>query len=102
MSNESVNQYNDYFESEKDENDLDILNLNKDSFALAFENWQLPKEDTSSFKTIPFQWNRSLGFWPNTVAFLKEVQKVGEIRGEIDREAALEKLSQTSLVEKNK
>ena len=81
---------------------MKVIEQNKTSFALVFENWQLPKEDTSTFKTIPFQWNRSLGFWPNTVAFLKEVQKVGEIRGEIDKEAALEKLSQTSLVEKNK
>lgn len=54
------------------------MKQNKSVFALAFENWHLPKEDTSSFKTLPLpEWQKSLGFWPNTVALLKEIQRVG-------------------------
>jgi len=48
------------------------MKINRSTFALAFENWHLPKEDTSSFKTFPLpEWNNSKGLYVNTVSLLK-------------------------------
>ena len=62
------------------------MTQNRAALAVVCENWQLPKEDTSTFRTFPLpEWNKSLGFWPNTVALLREIQKVGQITNQLDR-----------------
>jgi len=43
LDNESIAQYRDYFRSENDDFDNVVLGLNKKKFALAFENWQIPR-----------------------------------------------------------
>ena len=78
LDNESVAQYKDYFKSENDEFDNVVLGLNKKKFALAFENWQIPKQDRSAFQTFPLpEWNKDLGVWANAMSILKEAQTVG-------------------------
>ncbi len=58
ISNESVNQYKDYFETENDVFDLELLAVNKHKAAIAFENWVLPKQDRSGYQTLPLpKWN---------------------------------------------
>jgi len=78
LENESVSQYKDYFKSENDEFDNVVLGLNRKKLALAFENWQIEKQDRSTFQTFPLpEWNTDLGFWANALSFVSEVQKVG-------------------------
>lgn len=78
LDNESVAQYKDYFRSENDEFDNVVLGLNKKKFALAFENWQIPKQDRSTYQTVPLpEWNKDLGFWANSLNLLREAQQVG-------------------------
>ncbi len=72
ISNESVNQYKDYFETENDMFDLELLDVNKHKTAIAFENWTLPKQDRSGYQTLPLpKWNNELGVWANTVQILQ-------------------------------
>ncbi len=77
ISNETVLQYKDYFETEKEDMDLEVLSINKHKIGTAFENWVLEKQDKSGFLTLPLpKWNHELGFWSNTLQLLQEVQKV--------------------------
>jgi hypothetical protein len=46
------------------------------------------------------EWNKELGFWPNAVSLLKEVQNIGEASKQIDQQATIESISQSSLVKK--
>jgi hypothetical protein len=41
ISNETVLQYKDYFETEKEDMDLEVLSINKHKIGTAFENWVL-------------------------------------------------------------
>jgi septum formation topological specificity factor MinE len=101
LQKESVQQYNDYFESEKDEVETLVMSQNQVAFSMACENWQIPRQDSSSFKTFPVpEWNREIGFWPNAVTLLKEVQNIGEASKQIDQQATIESISQSSLVKK--
>lgn len=50
ISDETVNQYQDYFETDKEDLDLELLAANKHKIATAFENWTLPKEDRSGYQ----------------------------------------------------
>lgn len=78
LDNESVAQFKDYFKTENDEFDNVIFGLNRKRFALAFENWQIPKQDRSTYQTFPLpEWNQDLGFWSNALSLLKEAQQVG-------------------------
>ena len=78
FENQSVAQYRDYFRTENDEFENVVLNLNKKKISLAFENWQIEKQDRSTFQTFPLpQWNNDLGFWTNALAIATQVQKVG-------------------------
>ena len=64
-----------------------------------FENWQLPRQDTSTFKTFPLpQWNNELGFWSNSVALIGELSQIGQNTLEVSSQATLESISQSSLV----
>jgi len=66
-----VSQYKDYFKSENDEFDNVVLGLNRKKLALAFENWQIEKQDRSTFQTFPLpEWNTDLGFWANALSFV--------------------------------
>ena len=77
LQSEAVNQYNDYFESEKDEIATEVLNQNKVHMGAVAENWQIPRQDSSSFKTFPLpQWNNELGFWHNSVEIVKALSQV--------------------------
>ena len=72
LDSESVAQYKDYFKSENDEFDNVVIGLNKKKFALAFENWQIPKQDRSTYQTLPLpEWNKDLGFWSNALNLLQ-------------------------------
>lgn len=78
ISEETVNQYRDYFETEKEDFDLELLSANKHKIGAAFENWTIPKQDRSGFRTFPLpKWNHQLGFWSNSLSLLQEVQSVG-------------------------
>jgi|JI6StandDraft_1071083.scaffolds.fasta_scaffold28735_2 hypothetical protein len=78
LDNESLAQYKDYFRTENDEFDNVVMGLNKKKFALTFENWQIEKQDRSTFQTVPLpEWNKELGFWANALSIATEVQKVG-------------------------
>ena len=79
ISDETINQYRDYFQTEKEEFDLELLAVNKHKVATAFENWTLPKADRSGFQTFALpKWDNELGFWSNSLQLLQEVQTVGE------------------------
>jgi len=78
ISDETINQYRDYFQTEKEDFDLELLSVNKHKVATAFENWALPKADRSGFQTFPLpKWNNELGFWSNSLQILQEIQTVG-------------------------
>jgi len=56
-----------------------VLGLNKKKLALVFENWQIPRQDRSTYQTLPLpEWNRDLGFWANALSLLQEAQQVGK------------------------
>lgn len=58
VKSESVAQYQDYFQTDRDELESIVLENNKVALSLVFENWQLPRQDTSTYKTFPLpQWN---------------------------------------------
>lgn len=102
LDSESVAQYKDYFKTENDEFDNVVLGLNKKKFALVFENWQIPKQDRSTFQTLPLpEWNQDLGFWANALTLLKEAQQVGTKMQEIEASHSTASLS-TSAVEEKK
>lgn len=102
LDNESLAQYKDYFRTENDEFDNVVMALNKKKFALAFENWQIEKQDRSTFQTIPMpEWNRELGFWANALTIANEVQKVGTKMHELETSTTTASLS-TSAVQETK
>jgi hypothetical protein len=72
ISDETVNQYRDYFQTDKDEFDLELLSTNKHKIGAAFENWTLPKQDKSGFQTFPLpKWDDNSGFWSNSLTLLQ-------------------------------
>jgi hypothetical protein len=78
IADETINQYKDYFQTENEQFDLELLSVNKHKVATAFENWTLQKADRSGFQTFALpKWNNELGFWANSVQLLQEVQTVG-------------------------
>lgn len=102
LDNESIAQYKDYFRSENDEFDNVVLGLNKKKFALAFENWQIPRQDRSTFQTFPLpEWNKDLGFWANALTLLREAQQVGTKMHQLETSHTSGTLS-TSAVEEKK
>ncbi|MCB0369368.1 MAG: hypothetical protein KDD45_07920 [Bdellovibrionales bacterium] len=101
LDNESVAQYRDYFQTENDEFDNVLLGLNKKKFALAFENWQIPKEDRSTFQTVPLpDWNSDLGFWANALTLLREAQQVGDKMNALETSSTSASLSTSAVAEK--
>jgi hypothetical protein len=102
LENESVSQYKDYFRSENDEFDNVVLGLNRKKLSLAFENWQIEKQDRSTFQTFPLpQWNNDLGFWANALAVVSEVQQVGSKLEQIEAAHTTASLA-TSAVQETK
>lgn len=102
VKSEAVSQYQDYFQSERDELDGPLLQANSGTLGAVFENWQLPRQDTSAFQTFPLpQWNNELGFWSNAVALLSEAGQIADHTRQIETKATLESLSQSSLVPRN-
>lgn len=98
---EGLAQYRDYFESERDDLDEMVLPQYKNQFAINFENWQLAKQDRSSFQTLPLpEWNNELGWWANAVALLKQVSSVPEKVQQIDQKHTGDLLSSSSVVDK--
>ncbi len=54
-----------------------MLTINKSSVGTVFENWQLAKQDRSSYLTLPApKWNEKVGVWANAVSILLEVANV--------------------------
>ena len=102
IDTESVAQYKDYFRSENDDFDNVVLGLNKKKFALAFENWQIPRQDRSTYQTVPLpDWNKDLGFWSNALNLLREAQQVGTKMHQLETSHTSATLS-TSAVEERK
>ena len=101
ISDETINQYRDYFQTEKEEFDLELLSVNKHRIASAFENWTLPKADRSGFQTFPLpKWNNELGFWANSLQLLQEVQTVSDKTILLEGKVAAESLSTSALKKK--
>lgn len=101
VKSEAVSQYQDYFQTDKDELESLVLEQNKVAFSTVFENWQLAQQDNSSFKTFPLpKWNNELGFWANAVGLLEEMSQIPNNTSKIETEGTLESLSQSSLVKK--
>lgn len=101
VSDETINQYRDYFQTDKDDFDLELLSVNRHKVAVAFENWTLPKADRSGFQTFPLpKWNNELGFWSNSLQLLQEVQTVGEKTISLEGKVAVESLSTSALKKK--
>ena len=58
VKSECVAQYRDYFQSDSDELEEIVLENNNVALTSIFENWQIPRQDTSTFRTFPLpQWN---------------------------------------------
>ena len=77
-----------------------MLGLNKKKVALAFENWQIPKQDRSGFETLPLpKWNQDLGVWANAVNILKEAQTVGATMDKLETRETTASLSTSALEE---
>lgn len=58
LQSEAISQYNDYFETDKDELQTEVLTQTKTVLSAVAENWQIPHQDSSSFKTFPLpEWN---------------------------------------------
>lgn len=94
-----MNQYHDYFQTDKDEIEAAVIDQNKLFFTTVFENWQLAHRDTSSFQTFPLpKWNDELGFWSNAIALVSDLSQVKDAVSQIEEKATLESLSQSSLV----
>lgn len=80
----------------------EVLHQNKTHLGAVAENWQIPRQDSSSFKTFPLpQWNNEFGFWHNSVELVKALSQVPEASKQIGSAATLETLSQSSLVKKD-
>lgn len=78
-----------------------MLEQSKATLSSIFENWQLPRQDDSTFKTFPLpQWNNELGFWSNAVGLISGLSSVENNTTLIQSNATLESLSQSSLVQK--
>lgn len=74
VKSEAVSQYQDYFQTDKDELETAVLEKNSLLLSTVFENWHVPRYDSSSFQTFPLpQWNLELGFWSNAIALLGEL-----------------------------
>lgn len=103
VKSEAVSQYQDYFQTDKDELETAVLEKNSLLLSTVFENWHVPRYDSSSFQTFPLpKWNLELGFWSNAIALLGELSQVKSNIAQIEKKQTLQALSQTSLVSKNK
>ena len=103
VGRESVNQYKDYFESDKDEYEDLVLPVNAQAFSAYFENWQIGHQDKSTLKTFPMpEWNNELGWWANSINILREVNTIPDKVSEIEGQHTENLLSQSSLVNKEK
>lgn len=101
VSNEALNQYKDYFETENDQFDLELLSVNKHKVGVVFENWVLPKADRSGFQTFDLpKWNNELGVWANSVQLLQEIQTVGDKTLSLEGKVAVESLTTSALKKK--
>jgi len=99
VKSESVAQYRDYFQTDSDELEAIVLENNKVALSSVFENWQLPRQDTSTFRTFPLpQWNNELGFWSNSVALLNELSQIKENTLQVSCQSTLESISESSLI----
>lgn len=77
IKSEAVAQYQDYFQTDKDELQTAVLQKNSLLLSSVFENWHLPRQDNSAYQTFPLpQWNLELGFWSNAVNLLGELSQV--------------------------
>jgi len=69
ISNEAVQQYKDYFESEGEEEFAKlegIADADKVHFVRVFENYAMPLGENKGYTTIPKRkWDESLGLWQN-------------------------------------
>jgi hypothetical protein len=102
VKSEALAQYQDYFQTDKDEIETAVLEQSKATLSGIFENWQLPRQDDSTFKTFPLpKWNNELGFWSNAVGLISELSSAENNTSRIQANATLENLSQSSLVQKN-
>ena len=101
VSDETINQYRDYFQTENEEFDLELLSVNKHKVASFFENWTLQKADRSGFQTFALPaWNNELGVWANSVQLLQEVQTVRVKTQSLEGKIAIESLSTSALKKK--
>lgn len=101
VSDEAVNQYKDYFQTENDQFDLELLSVNKHKVGAVFENWVLPKVDKSGFQTFELpKWNNELGVWANSVQILQEIQTVSDKTLSLEGKFAAESLSTSALKKK--
>ena len=101
VSEETINQYRDYFQTENEQFDLELLSVNKHKVASAFENWTLPRADRSGYQTFALpKWNNELGFWANSVQLLQEVQSVGGKTLSLEGKMAVESVSTSALKKK--
>ena len=58
IGDESVAQYRDYFESEKEDLDMAFFSANKHKMATVFENWTIERRDRSAYESFPLpEWN---------------------------------------------
>lgn len=102
ISNESIKQYSDYFESDKEDLDLEFFEANKHKVATVFENWTTERKDKSSYESFPLpKWNNELGLWSNSVALLQEIQNVRSKSFLLDDQKAAESLSASSIQKKD-
>lgn len=102
IKSQAVSQYQDYFQTDKDELEDVVLQQNKVAFGSVFENWQLARQDSSSYKTFPLpKWNNELGFWSNAVNLIGELSQIPANTNQIETQGTLESLSQSSLVAKD-
>lgn len=75
------------------------MEQSKTTLSSVFENWQLPLQDDSTFKTFPLpKWNYELGFWSNAIGLISELSSIDTNRKQIHTNTTLESLSQSSLV----
>lgn len=99
VKSQALAQYQDYFQTDRDEIETAVLEQSKNTLSTVFENWQLPNQNDSTFKTFPLpKWNNELGFWSNAVGLISELSTLESNTRQIQSSATLESLSQSSLV----
>lgn len=101
LTKESINQYADYFETDKDELEMEVLEANQHKFAVIFENWTIDRIDRSTYKTFTMpKWNYELGLWNNSLKVLQEVQAVGDNMALLEAKHSADTLSASSIKKK--